>query len=151
MLREITQNIDLLEDIRALIEASIVDEPPILLREGGLIRTGYNEEIDSLRDLASGGKGKIAAIEQQERERTGISKLKIGYNRVFGYYIEVSKSNVSAVPDNYIRKQTLANGERYITEELKQLESTVLGAQERLTALEYEVFVEVRDRVADEV
>ena len=151
LLHEITGNIDLLEDIRALIEMSIVDEPPILLREGGLIRTGYNEEIDYLRDLASGGKGKIAAIEQQERERTGISKLKIGYNRVFGYYIEVSKSNIDAVPDNYIRKQTLANGERYITEELKQLESTVLGAQERLTALEYEVFVEVRDKIANEV
>ena len=127
---------DLLEDIHALVELAIVDEPPILLREGGLIRSGYNEEIDYLRDLASGGKGKIAAIEQTEREKTGISKLKIGYNRVFGYYIEVSKSDLDAVPDYYIRKQTLANGERYITEELKQLESTVLGAQERLTSLE---------------
>nr|WP_300183230.1 DNA mismatch repair protein MutS [uncultured Agathobaculum sp.] len=151
MLREITQNMDLLEDIHALVELSIVDEPPILLREGGMIRTGYNEEIDYLRDLASGGKGKIAEIEQTEREKTGISKLKIGYNRVFGYYIEVSKSNIDAVPDYYIRKQTLANGERYITEELKQLESTVLGAQERLTALEYEVFVSVRDQIADQV
>ena len=151
MLRELTGNIDLLEDVRALVELAIVDEPPILLREGGLIRAGYNEEIDSLRDLASGGKGKIAAIEQRERERTGISKLKIGYNRVFGYYIEVSKSNLDAVPDDYIRKQTLANGERYITDELKQLESTVLGAQERLTSLEYELFVEVRDKIAAEV
>ncbi|MFR0942967.1 MAG: DNA mismatch repair protein MutS, partial [Butyricicoccus sp.] len=104
-----------------------------------------------MRDLASGGKGKIAEIEQAERERTGISKLKIGYNRVFGYYIEVSRSNAEAVPENYIRKQTLANSERYITEELKQLESTVLGAQERLTALEYEVFVSVRDQIAAEV
>ena len=85
-----------------------MDEPPILLREGGLIRAGYHEEIDYLRDLASGGKGKIAAIEQRERERTGISKLKIGYNRVFGYYIEVSRSNAEAVPEDYIRKQTLA-------------------------------------------
>ena len=151
MLREITSNMDLLEDIHALVELAIVDEPPILLREGGLIRTGYNEEIDYLRDLASGGKGKIAAIEQTEREKTGISKLKIGYNRVFGYYIEVSKSNVDAVPDYYIRKQTLANGERYITEELKQLESTVLGAQERLTSLEYDVFVSVRDQIAEQV
>lgn len=151
MLRELTANIDLLEDIRALVEASIVDEPPILLREGGLIRAGYHEEIDYLRDLASGGKGKIAAIEQRERERTGISKLKIGYNRVFGYYIEVSKSNADAVPEDYIRKQTLANGERYITEELKQLESTVLGAQERLTTLEYEVFVTIREQIAAEV
>ena len=151
LLREITGNIDLLEDVHDLIEASIVDDPPILLREGGLIRTGYNAEIDSLRDLASGGKGQIAAIEQREREKTGISKLKIGYNRVFGYYIEVSKSNIDAVPEHYIRKQTLANGERYITEELKALESTVLGAQERLTTLEYEIFTEVRDQVAAEV
>lgn len=151
MLHDIAENMDLLEDIRALIEMSIVDEPPILLREGGMIRAGYNDEIDYLRDLASGGKGKIAAIEQQEREKTGISKLKIGYNRVFGYYIEVSKSNADAVPDYYIRKQTLANGERYITEELKQLESTVLSAQERLTTLEYDVFVSVRDQIADEV
>ena len=89
-------NIDLLEDIRALVEQAIVDEPPILLREGGMIRKGFNEEIDRLRDLASGGKGKIAEIEQAERERTGISKLKIGYNRVFGYYIEVSRSNAEA-------------------------------------------------------
>ena len=151
LLREITGNIDLLEDVHDLIEASIVDDPPVLLREGGLIRTGYNAEIDSLRDLASGGKGQIAAIEQREREKTGISKLKIGYNRVFGYYIEVSKSNIDAVPEHYIRKQTLANGERYITEELKALESTVLGAQERLTTLEYEIFAEVRDQVAAEV
>ena len=91
MLRELTGKIDLLEDIRALVEQAIVDEPPILLREGGMIRKGFNEEIDRLRDLASGGKGKIAEIEQAERERTGISKLKIGYNRVFGYYIEVSR------------------------------------------------------------
>lgn len=151
LLRELTGNIDLLEDVRELIEAAIVEEPPVLLRDGGLIRSGYNEEIDTLRDLASGGKGKIAAIEQQEREKTGISKLKIGYNRVFGYYIEVSRSNSDAVPENYVRKQTLANCERYITEELKQLESTVLGAQERLSGLEYDVFIQVRDRVAAEV
>ena len=151
LLRELTGNIDLLEDVRELIEAAIVEEPPVLLRDGGLIRSGYNEEIDTLRDLASGGKGKIAAIEQQEREKTGIPKLKIGYNRVFGYYIEVSRSNSDAVPENYVRKQTLANCERYITEELKQLESTVLGAQERLSGLEYDVFIQVRDRVAAEV
>lgn len=151
MLRELTANIDLLDDVRTLIETAIVEDPPILLRDGGLIRAGYHEEIDALRDLASGGKGKIAAIEQSEREKTGISKLKIGYNRVFGYYIEVSKSNADAVPDNYIRKQTLANCERYITEELKTLESTVLGAQERLTALEYDVFVSVREKIAAEV
>ena len=148
LLRELTGNIDLLEDVRELIEAAIVEEPPVLLRDGGLIRSGYNEEIDTLRDLASGGS---STIEQQEREKTGISKLKIGYNRVFGYYIEVSRSNSDAVPENYIRKQTLANCERYITDELKQLESTVLGAQERLSGLEYDVFIQVRDRVAAEV
>lgn len=151
LLRELTSQIDLLEDVRALIELAIVEEPPITLREGGLIQRGYHDEIDHLRDLASGGKGEIAAIEQQEREKTGISKLKISYNRVFGYYIEVSKSNADLVPEHYIRKQTLANCERYITEELKKLESTVLGAQERLTTLEYEVFVAIRDRVAAEV
>lgn len=150
-LRELTGQIDLLEDVRALIELAIVEEPPITLREGGLIQRGYHDEIDHLRDLASGGKGEIAAIEQQEREKTGISKLKISYNRVFGYYIGVSKSNADLVPEHYIRKQTLANCERYITEELKKLESTVLGAQERLTTLEYEVFVAIRDRVAAEV
>ena len=151
LLRELTGQIDLLEDVRILIENAIVEDPPVLLREGGMIQSGYHDEVDRLRDLSSGGKGKIAAIEQLEREKTGISKLKIGYNRVFGYYIEISKSNTDAVPETYIRKQTLANCERYITEELKQLESMVLGAQERLTTLEYEVFVSVRERVADEV
>ncbi len=116
-----------------------------------MIRPGYHAEIDELRSLSSGGKGKIVEIEQRERERTGIKNLKIGYNRVFGYYIEVTKSFLSQVPGNYIRKQTLANAERYITEELKSYESTVLGAQERLTALEYELFTEVRNRVAAEV
>ncbi|MDO5141961.1 MAG: DNA mismatch repair protein MutS [Eubacteriales bacterium] len=151
MLRELTGKIDLLEDIRLLIEHAIVDEPPVSIREGGLIRAGHHEEVDALRDLASGGKSKIAAIEQREREQTGISKLKIGYNRVFGYYIEVSKANAALVPAHYVRKQTLANVERYITEELKQLEGTVLGAQERLTALEYDVFLSVRDQIAAEV
>lgn len=150
LLKELTENIDLLQDVQELIEHAIVEDPPILLRDGGLIRSGYHEEIDHLRSLASGGKGEIAAIEQRERERTGIPKLKIGYNRVFGYYIEVSRANSEAVPENYVRKQTLANSERYITDELKQLESTVLGAQERLAGLEYDVFVEVRDRIAAE-
>ena len=121
------------------------------MREGGFIRAGYSEEVDHLRDLASGGKGEIVAIEQRERERTGIKNLKIGYNRVFGYYLEVSKSNLNLVPDTYIRKQTLANCERYITEELKSLERTVLGAQERLTALEYELFCQLREQIAAQV
>lgn len=150
-LRELTSQIDLLEDIHLLIEQSIVEEPPVTLREGGLIRPGYSQEIDTLRDLSTGGQGEIAAIEQRERESTGISKLKIGYNRVFGYYIEVSKTNLGLVPPHYIRKQTLANCERYITEELKQLESTVLGAQERMKALEYDMFIRIRDQIGAEV
>lgn len=149
--RELTGRIDLLEDVRERIAQTLVDEPPISVREGGFIRAGFHAEIDELRDLASGGKGKIVEIEQRERERTGIKALKIGYNRVFGYYIEVTKSFLSQVPPDYIRKQTLANAERYITEELKTLESTVLGAQERLTALEYELFVQLREEIAAQV
>lgn len=151
MLKDLYHQIDLLEDIRALISLSIVEEPPATVREGGMIQTGYHDEIDYLHELASGGKGQIAQIEQKEKEKTGIKNLKIGYNRVFGYYIEVSKSNTNLVPQHYIRKQTLANGERYITEELKTLEGTVLGAQERLTVLEYEVFVSIRERIAEQV
>ena len=151
MLRELTGKIDLLEDIRALVEQAIVDEPPILLREGGMIRKGFNEEIDRLRDLASGGKGKIAEIEQAERERTGISKLKIGYNRVFGYYIEVSRSYTDSVPDTFTRKQTLTTGERYITPELKELENKILGANERLLVLEHQLFADLLSSISAEV
>ena len=151
LLSELHNRIDLLEDCRDLLDRAIVEEPPIVLREGGLIKPGYNAEVDELRELAHGGKGKIAAIEAREREATGIKTLKVGYNRVFGYYIEVTKVNQNLVPEHYIRKQTLANGERYITDELKQLESMVLGAQERLTTLEYELFTEVRDRIAAQV
>ena len=135
LLRELTKQIDLLDDVRSLIVRALVDEPPLSIRDGGLIRDGYHEEVDSLRDLATGGKAKIAAIERSEREKTGIKNLKTGYNRVFGYYIEVSRSHTEQIPSHYVRKQTLANSERYITEELKQLEGTVLGAQERLTDL----------------
>ncbi len=151
LLKKLTEQIDLLDDVRSLIESSIVDEPPVTVREGGVIRKGYDETVDSLRDLASGGKEKIVEIERAEREKTGIKNLKTGYNRVFGYYIEVSKNSTTLVPPHYIRKQTLANGERYITEELKQLESMILGAQERLTSLEYEMFNAVREKIAAEV
>lgn len=151
LMHELNARIDLLEDTCALIGAAIVEEPPVSVREGGLIQSGFRPEIDELRELASGGKGKIAEIEQRERESTGIKTLKIGYNRVFGYYLEVTKTNLDAVPAHYIRKQTLANCERYITEELKQLEGQVLGAQERLTTLEYELFCAVRDEVARQV
>lgn len=151
LLRELTERIDPLQDVRLLLDAAIVDEPPISVREGGFIRAGYSKDVDELRELSTGGKGMIAAIEQREREKTGIKGLKVGYNRVFGYYIEVSRANTDAVPEEYIRKQTLTNCERYITEELKQHENTVLGAQEKLTALEYELFCEVREQTAAEV
>ena len=130
------------------IESTIVDDPPLTVREGGIIRRGANAEADRLRDIMDGGSGTIAAIEAQEREKTGIRTLKVGFNRVFGYYIEVSKSFTSQVPDSYIRKQTLANCERYITQELKELENQVLTAKDRLTALEYELFTRLRNDLA---
>lgn len=151
LLCELNSRLDPLRDIVSLVVSAIVDEPPVSVREGGLIRAGYRQEVDELRELATGGRGKLVEIEQREREATGIKTLKIGYNRVFGYYLEVTKTNLDAVPKHYIRKQTLANCERYITEELKQLEGQVLGAQERLTALEYDLFCEIREHVASQV
>ena len=148
LLRRLEQSIDTLEDCAQRIENTIVDDPPLTIREGGIIRPGADEEADRLRDIMEGGSGTIAAIEASEREKTGIRTLKIGYNRVFGYYIEVSKSFQEQVPDHYIRKQTLANCERYITQELKELESQVLTAKERLTALEYQIFSRLRDFLA---
>ena len=151
LLSQIERNIDPLSDILQLIDNAIADDPPFSVREGDMIRAGYNSELDSLREIVNGGKGYLAKIEAEEKEKTGITKLKIGYNRVFGYYIEVSNSFKDKVPETYIRKQTLANCERYITEELKELESKVLGAQERITRLEYELFSSVRDAVAAEL
>ncbi len=139
---------DPLEDIRQLIDQAIVDTPPFTIREGGIIRKGYNAEVDRLRELIDGGANTILEIEAKERERTGIPKLKTGYNRVFGYYIEIPRSYTGQVPDDYIRKQTLANNERYITPELKELESDILTAGERITALEYELFTELRQTIA---
>ena len=148
LLGKIEQAIDDLTDCADRIEQTIVDEPPITVREGGIIRKGAHPEADRLRDIMDGGSGTIAAIEASEREKTGIRTLKIGYNRVFGYYIEVSKSFMDQVPDHYIRKQTLANCERYITQELKELENEILTAKERLTALEYQIFTELREYLA---
>ena len=148
MLQKLEQEIDPLSDCAALIENTIVDEPPLTVREGGIIRVGANEEADRLRDIMNGGEGTIAAIEASERERTGIRTLKVGYNRVFGYYIEVSKSFIDQVPETYIRKQTLTNCERYITQELKELEDQILNAKERLTALEYQIFTQLREHLA---
>ncbi len=142
---DLAGRLDDLADLKSLIDRAVVDEPPFTVREGGMIRTGYNEELDRLHEIMSGGNGSLTAIETREKERTGIPKLKVGYNRVFGYYIEVSKSFADQVPEDYIRKQTLANCERYITQELKELENTILTAKDRITSLEYELFCGLRE------
>ena len=140
--------LDDLRDLKDEIDRTIVDDPPFTIREGGMIRPGCNEELDRLHDIMSGGKGTLAEIEAREKEKTGIKNLRVGYNRVFGYYIEVAKGQVDMVPQDYIRKQTLANGERYITEELKELEDTILNAKDRIASLEYEIFSDLRQRLA---
>ena len=150
LLTRLNQAIDPLTDCAALIENTIYDDPPLTIREGGIIRKGANAEVDRLRDILDGGKNIMAAIEAREKEATGIRTLKVSYNRVFGYYIEVSKSFVDQVPDYYIRRQTLTNNERYITPELKELEDQVLGAKDRLAALEYQLFVQLREHLAQQ-
>ena len=150
LLRKLNDVIDPLSDSAEYIEKTIVDEPPLTVREGGIIRPGANAEADRLRDIMNGGKDTIIAIEAAEREKTGIRTLKVSFNRVFGYYIEVSKSFTGQVPQTYIRKQTLANCERYITPELKELEDQVLNAKDRLTALEYQIFTELREFLAEQ-
>ena len=147
-IQKLQEAIDPLTDCADWIEQTIDDDPPLTVREGGMIRKGANAEADRLRDIMAGGSNTILAIEAAERERTNIRTLKVGYNRVFGYYIEVSKSFIDQVPEHYIRKQTLANCERYITQELKELESQVLTAKERLTALEYQIFTKLREQLA---
>ena len=147
LLKELFESLDDLQDIYKLIDDTIIDEPPISTKEGGLIKFGYNEEIDKLKTATTDGKKWLIELEAKEKEETGIKNLKVGYNKVFGYYIEVSKSNVGLVPDRYIRKQTLTTGERYITEELKNLENQILGAEERVIQIEYNVFVEVREKI----
>ena len=150
MLQKLAQSIDPLEDWADRIENTIVDEPPLTIREGGIIRPGADQQADFLRSLMQGGAQTILAIEAQEREKTGIRTLKVSYNRVVGYYSEVSKSFMDQVPNHYIRKQTLANCERYITQELKELEDQVLGAKDRLTALEYQIFTALREDLAQQ-
>ena len=150
-LAELAGELDDLTEIGAHIGAAICDEPPFSVREGGFIRDGYHEEVDRLRHIMNGGKGVLAEIEAKEKERTGIRTLKIGYNKVFGYYIEVSKSYYDQVPDTYIRKQTLTNCERFITQELKELEHEILSAQDRITALEFELFCDLREQAAAQV
>lgn len=148
LLTELNGNINELSEIAALVGNAIVDEPPVNIKDGGVIREGFNEEIDRLRSITGGGEDILREMEQREREATGIRTLKVGYNRVFGYYIEVSKSFVGQVPAHYHRKQTLTNGERYITDELKKVEGEILGANERILALEQAVFNEIREFIA---
>ncbi len=148
LLAKVRQDMEGLPELTALIARGIVDEPPFSVREGGLIRPGYHPDVDQLRELLTDTKGVIAKLEAAEKEKTGIKSLKVGFNKVFGYYIEVSKSYYDQVPEHYIRKQTLVNCERYITQELKDMEHTILSAQDRIVALEYQLFCEIRDQAA---
>ena len=147
LLKEITERLNPLPDLYSLLDRALREDAPATLREGGIIKEGFSKELDELREAAAQGKEWIAEMENKERLRTGIKSLKIGYNAVFGYYIEVTKPNLRLVPKDYIRKQTLVNAERFITEPLKELEAKVLGAEERMAELEYEIFVSLRDEV----
>ena len=151
LLKNIHDDMDPLEDLCTLVKESIREEPPIAMKEGNIIRDGYNEEVDKLRRAKSDGKEWLAKLENDEREKTGIKNLRIKYNKVFGYYLEVTNSYKDMVPDYYTRKQTLANAERYITPELKELEDMILGAEDKLYALEYEIYSQVRDTIAGEI
>ncbi|MBD7915345.1 DNA mismatch repair protein MutS [Clostridium sp. Sa3CUN1] len=152
ILKEWFNELDELIDVKTLLSNSILDDPSISVKEGNIIRDGYNEEVDSLRTAKLHGKEWIAALENREREFTGIKSLKVGYNKVFGYYIEISKANYSSIPEGrYIRKQTLANAERFITQELKEMEDKILGAEEKLISLEYNLFVEIREAIEKEI
>ena len=151
LLKELYENLDELQDIYQLIETAIVDDPPMTIKDGGIIKLGYDEEIDKLKTAQTEGKNWLIALEAEEKEKTGIKNLKIGFNKVFGYFIEVTKSNLDQVPERYIRKQTLTNAERYITEELKNLENQILGAEEKVVNLEYDAFVQIRELIAKNV
>lgn len=151
LLKELYEELDTLEDIYTIIDNAIVEEPPISVKEGGLIKKGYDEEIDKLKIATTDGKNWLIQLEADEREKTGIKGLKVGFNKVFGYYIEVTKSNISLVPDRYIRKQTLTNGERYVTEELKKLENELLGAEEKVINLEYNAFCDIREKIEKQI
>ncbi len=151
LLCQLRDDLDELKDICDLIDRSIVDDPPMMIREGGFIKDGFNEEVDHLRKASTEGKNWLSDVEAKEREKTGIQKMKIRYNKVFGYYLEVPNSFKGQVPDYYTRKQTLTNAERYITPELKKLEETILGAQDRLNTLEYDLFCDVREEIASNI
>ena len=151
LLEELSGQIDPLGDIQNLISRALIDDPPANLKDGGAIRAGYNAEVDELRDIMHGGKGVLSQLEAKLKEETGIPKLKIGFNKVFGYFIEVSRSYVGSVPDTFIRKQTLTTGERYITPELKELENKILGANERLLVLEHQLFAELLEAISNQL
>ncbi|MDT3699538.1 MAG: DNA mismatch repair protein MutS [Thermincola sp.] len=150
-LRAITEALDSMEDIVTLIDLAVSEEPPLSVRDGGIIKKGYNDEVDRLRTASKEGKGWIAALEAKEKERTGIKSLKVGFNKVFGYYIEITNANLGIAPDDYTRKQTLANAERFVTPALKEYENMILGAEDRVIQLEYELFCDLRNRVNLEV
>ncbi len=151
LLAELRDRLDSLDDLRELIGRAIVDDPPFSVREGGFIRKGYNEDVDYLQDVMHNGKDMVIAMEAQEKEKTGIKNMKISYNKVFGYYIEVTKSQTGLVPDSWVRKQTTVNSERYISQELKEMEHTILSARDKVTGLEYELFTQLRETIAGQV
>jgi DNA mismatch repair protein MutS len=151
MLKNTYDKLDVLEDLFLIIDKSINEDPPFVLKEGNLIKDGYLPQLDEIRSGSVNGKQWIAELEQQEKEKTGIKSLKVGFNRVFGYYIDITKSNLAAVPEYFIRKQTLSNSERYITPELKRLEDLVLGAEEKLIELEYQTFIGIRNEIAEHI
>ncbi len=151
LLRDLTGELDCLEDLADLLERAIAEEPPATLQEGGVIRPGWSEPLDELREVRDGARDFIARLQARERERTGIGSLKVGFNKVFGYYLEVTRANMDRVPEHYVRKQTLTNAERYFTPELKEWEEKVFGAEDRIAQLEAELFAEIRRRVGDQV
>ncbi len=149
-LKNTAAKMDSLNDLYNLLEISIVEDPPFTVREGGLIKNAYHQELDELREITIKGKEWISSLENKEREKTGIKNLKIGLNKVFGYYLEITKSNIGQAPDCFIRKQTLTNAERYITPELKEMEAKVIGADDKIKKLEYELFSEIRKKIKEE-
>lgn len=151
LLKELYENLDELQDIYELIEKAIVDDPPMTVKDGGIIKLGYDEEIDTLKKAQTEGKNWLIELEAEEKEKTGIKNLKVGFNKVFGYYLEVTKSFLKQVPERYIRKQTLTNAERYITEELKNLENQILGAEEKVVVLEYNAFTQIREEISKNI
>ncbi len=151
MLKKLYDRLDELKDIHSLIESAIVDEPPISIKEGGIIKKGFNQDIDEYREASTEGKNWIISLEAKEKERTGIKNLKVGYTKVFGYYIEITKSFLDKTPEDYIRKQTLTGCERFITPELKKIEDKILGSEEKVIALEYQIFTEIREKIAKNI